>query len=166
LAIAALIDFGGSGFPIGIARHGQCQQSVADHGIWLAEHFGQLLAVWNTDAPGNAETVIDRQAGEVADEQAGTAEIHVVRQFTQCGDQFGIGNGQHAIHQSDGSGRLFRRRRWSKESQVISHGGFFLLLWLSWHATCSVGRGPLRWATVLNDVGIGNERVALARRVG
>jgi hypothetical protein len=58
----------GSGFLVGVARHGQCQQSVADHGIRLAEYFGQLLAARNTDAPSNAETIIDRQAGKIADE--------------------------------------------------------------------------------------------------
>src|SRR4051812_41366825 len=104
-----------SDLPVGIARYGQRQQSVADHGIRLAEHFGQLLTVRNADCPSDAEVVMQRHAGEVADEQAGTAEIHVVRQFAQCGDQFAVGNGQHTIHQPDGGARLLRWRRWSKE---------------------------------------------------
>jgi hypothetical protein len=48
----------GSDFPVGVARHGQCQQSVTGHGIRLAEHFDQLLVARNTNAPGNAEAVI------------------------------------------------------------------------------------------------------------
>src|SRR4051794_20227409 len=60
--------FQGSAFPVGIVRHGQCQQSVTNHGIRLTKHFSQLLAARNTDGPGNAEALIDRQAGEVADE--------------------------------------------------------------------------------------------------